>query len=58
MKRKLAYLLTVFITACAVTQVTGCSHSPRRVDCDGRLEAINPIAPAGKNKPYDTGREP
>lgn len=45
MKPKLAYLLAVVIAVCALAQVTGCSHSPRRVDCDGHLEPINPVAP-------------
>jgi hypothetical protein len=45
MKRKLTYLLAVVITACSLTQVTGCSHSPRRVDCDGHLEPINAVTP-------------
>ena len=45
MKSKLAYLLVAVITVCALMQVTGCSHSPRRVDCDGRLEPINPVTP-------------
>jgi hypothetical protein len=45
MRSTLAYLLAVFITVCALTQVAGCSHSPRRVDCDGHLEPINSDTP-------------
>ncbi len=50
MRGKLACLLAVFIMVCALMQVTGCSHSPRRVDCDGRLEPINPVAPKATAK--------
>ena len=45
MKRKLTYLLAALIMVCALAQVTACSHSPRRVDCDGHLVPINPVTP-------------
>ena len=49
--------------ACVVVSlflgVTGCSHQPKRVDCDGRLEAINPPTPiADAKKSNDIGHKP
>jgi hypothetical protein len=50
--------MRILLIASLLMLVGGCTHSPRRVDCDGRLEAINPVTPAAKHKPHDTGREP
>ena len=37
----------------------GCSHKPLRVDCDKKLEPINPVtSTAYPTKPDGTGREP
>jgi hypothetical protein len=38
---------------------SGCSHQPRRIDCEGRLEPVNPPTPVvGVQKPNDADREP
>ncbi len=45
MKANLALVLAALITVWALALATGCSHSPRRVDCHGHLEPINPVTP-------------
>jgi hypothetical protein len=45
MKSKWALVLAALISAGLLALATGCSHSPRRVDCDGHLEPINPVTP-------------
>jgi hypothetical protein len=38
---------------------SGCTHQPKRVDCDGRLEPINPPTPvAGAKKSNELGSKP
>lgn len=34
--------------------IGGCSHGPRRVDCDGHLQPINPPTPVVKDAPART----
>jgi hypothetical protein len=46
-----------FVVALALAG--GCSHQPKRVDCDGRLEPINPPTPVvHSEKSSGTGSEP
>jgi len=45
MSRRLALVLVALIGLFGLALLTGCSHSPRRVDCDGHLEPINPVTP-------------
>jgi hypothetical protein len=46
MRRALLILIVVLLCAC--------THHPRRVDCDQRLEAINPVHPLVKPEPAKT----
>lgn len=51
--------LAITLAICVQLLASGCSHSPPRVDCDARLEAINPVTPVAKHKnANETGREP
>lgn len=51
-------LLLLTAAVCAVVFAAGCSHQPRRVDCDGHLEPINPITPVAKpHAANGSGRE-
>jgi len=45
MSSKLALLLAALISAYMLALAAGCNHLPRRVDCDGHLEPINPVTP-------------
>jgi hypothetical protein len=38
--------------------LVACSHSPRKVDCDGRLEPINAVNPRAPASPSAPEREP
>jgi hypothetical protein len=50
-------LLCAFVSA--MLFAAGCSHQPRRVDCDGHLEPINPVTPVVNLKCSNgSGREP
>jgi hypothetical protein len=43
----------------ALVSGSGCTHQPKRVDCDGRLEPINPPTPvAAAKKSNDLGSKP
>lgn len=51
--------MRLVLILCMFALASGCSHSPPRVDCDGRLESINPVTPVAKHKnAHETGREP
>jgi hypothetical protein len=39
----------------ALVLVSACSHQPKRVDCDKRLEPINAATPAIKNPDAKAG---
>jgi hypothetical protein len=38
--------------------LVACSHPPRKVDCDGRLEPINAVNPRAPASPSVPDREP
>ncbi len=38
--------------------LVACSHAPRKVDCDGRLEPINAVNPRAPASPSTPEREP
>ena len=41
-----------------VALLVACSHPPRKVDCDGRLEPINAVNPRAPASPSAPEREP
>jgi hypothetical protein len=54
-----ALLVCRCVALSAIVLITGCSHQPKRVDCDARLEPINPPTPiAGANNPHVKAGEP
>jgi hypothetical protein len=50
------------VTGCMVFGVlallTACSHQPKRVDCEKRLEPINAATPAGAKNPNAKAGDP
>jgi hypothetical protein len=42
----------------AIALLTACSHQPKRVDCEKRLEAINAATPAGAKAPSAKAGDP
>jgi len=42
----------------ALALVSACSHQPKRVDCDGRLEPINAATPGAAKNPDAKAGEP
>jgi hypothetical protein len=42
---------TRFAVMWLILLIGGCSHAPRRVDCDGHLQPINPSTPVVRVSP-------
>ena len=51
MNATVRYFAARSLALVAIALLTACSHQPKRVDCDTRLEPINAATPAGAKTP-------
>jgi hypothetical protein len=52
------YCATRCMVLTALALLTACSHQPKRVDCEKRLEPINAATPAAAKKPEVKAGDP